>query len=265
MQSTVMCLMADREEFGPRPDYAIFADTGWEPSSVYRTIDWLEGEVSFPILRTSNGRNLRDDVRDGVNAQGKPWMTLPVYLRERNGSEAGINWRQCTKNYKIEPIRKKVQQQLGFRPRQILPYDVSVEMWLGITEDEMIRVRPSRVWWITHRYPFIDDAPMTREDCIQWMSEFYPEIKLGRSACVGCPFRSSSSWIDVMNEEPDLFQEAVTIDESLRSGAHNAGQMFRKLAFLHHRRLPLADAVKLDVTEREANGFINECEGHCGL
>ena len=68
-----------------------------------------------------------------------------------------------------------------------------------------------------------------------------------------------------MNEEPKLFREAVTIDESLRSDRHNAGQMFRKLAFLHHRRVPLADAVKLDVTDREVNGFINECEGHCGL
>ena len=59
VQSTVMCLMAEKERFGPRPDYAIFADTGWEPTSVYETLDWLEGEVSFPIIRTSNGRSLR--------------------------------------------------------------------------------------------------------------------------------------------------------------------------------------------------------------
>ena len=265
MQSTVMCLMADREEFGPKPDYAVFADTGWEPGSVYETLDWLEDEVSFPILRTSNGRNLRDDVRNGVNAQGQPWMTLPVYLRDKNGSEAGINWRQCTKNYKIDPIRKKVQEQLGMKPRQVLAYDIAVEMWLGITMDEMMRMKPSRNWWITHRFPFIDDIPMTRDDCQQWMAEFYPSRKLGRSACIGCPFRSSSSWIDVMDKEPELFQEVVEIDDSLRSGMHNAGHMFRNNAFLHHRRIPLREAVKFDQTELEINGFNNECEGHCGL
>ena len=265
MQSTVMCLMADKEKFGPKPDYAVFADTGWEPESVYETLDWLDDELSFPILRTSNGRNLRDDVRDGVNAQGQPWMTLPVYLLDKNGSEAGINWRQCTKNYKIDPIRKKVQEQLGVKPRQVLAYDVAVEMWLGITMDEMMRMKPSRNWWITHRFPFIDDIPMTREDCQQWMAEFYPNHKLGRSACIGCPFRSSSSWLDVMNDEPELFQEVVEIDESLRNGNHNAGRMFRKDAFLHHRRVPLKEAVNMDMTELEVNGFNNECEGHCGL
>ena len=265
MQSTVMCLMADKGEFGAKPDYAVFADTGWEPQGVYDNIDWLESEISFPIIRTSNGRSLRDDVRDGVNAQGQPWMTIPVYLRNKDGTEAGINWRQCTKNYKLDPIRKTVQERLGFQPRQVMPYDMAVEMWLGISVDEMLRVKPSRNWWITHRYPLIDDTPMTREDCQSWMAEHYPGRELGRSACVGCPFRSSSSWVDVMTAEPNLFQEAVAIDETLRNGAHNAGQMFRKNAFLHHRRLPLAEAVLLDVEEREVNGFNNECEGYCGL
>ena len=86
-----MCLMANAGEINPKPDYAVFADTGWEPQAVYNTLDWLEKEVEFPILRTSNGRSLREDVLNGVNAQGKPWLTLPVHLLGRNGKEAGIN------------------------------------------------------------------------------------------------------------------------------------------------------------------------------
>ncbi len=260
-----MCLMAEKGELPERPDYAVFADTGWEPQSVYETLDWLEQEVSFPIHRTSNGRSLREDVRNGVNAQGKPWMTIPVFLADKDGSEVGINWRQCTKNYKIDPIRKKIQSELGLRPRQVLAPDTVVEMWLGITVDEIMRVKPSRNWWINHRFPLVDDVPMSRQDCENWFAEHYPDLKLGRSACVGCPFRSSASWIDIMKAEPDLFKEAVLIDESLRSEKHNAGQLFRKQAFLHHRRIPLADAVGLDIEQREVNGFDNECEGHCGL
>ncbi len=265
VQSTVMCLMAERGEFSSKPDYAVFADTGWEPQSVYDTLDWLQEEVSFPIIRTSNGRSLLEDVRDGVNAQGQPWMTLPVYLMDKAGKEAGINWRQCTKNYKIDPIRKEVQRQLGVRPRQVLAPDTAVEMWLGITTDEFMRVKPSRNWWITHRFPFIDDIPMSRHACQEWFAKYYPDRSLGRSACVGCPFRSSQSWIQVMESEPEMFREAVEIDASLRSDSHNAGRMFRKDAFLHHRRIPLDQAVNLDISGLDENGFLNECEGHCGL
>ena len=257
--------MAEKGHFSVKPDYAIFADTGWEPQSVYSTLDWLEQEVSFPILRTSNGRSLRTDVKDGVNAQGQPWMTLPVYLLDKDGREAGLNWRQCTKNYKIDPIRRKVQEMLGVRPRQVLAHDTRVEMWLGITLDEIVRVKPSRNWWITHHFPFIDDTPMTRQDCEAWFAIHYPERELTRSACIGCPFRSSSSWIEIMESEPELFEDAANIDASLRTEKHNAGQMFRKRAFLHHRRIPLKEAVKLDIEENEENGFNNECEGHCGL
>jgi hypothetical protein len=68
-----------------------------------------------------------------------------------------------------------------------------------------------------------------------------------------------------MQSEPELFQEAVEIDARLRLDEHNAGRMFRKRADLHHRRIPLAQALELDVEEHEVNGFINGCEGHCGL
>lgn len=265
VQSTVMCLLAEQNAFGVKPDYAIFADTRWEPSNVYENIEWLRTQVSFPIIITDNGRSLREDVINGVNAQGNPWMTLPVYLIDKKGESSGINWRQCTKNYKLDPIRRKVQELLGVRPRQSISPETNIEMWLGITPDEALRVKPSRNWWIKHRYPLIDDFPITRNECLQWFAEHYPDRRLGRSACVGCPFRSSSSWLDVKSSDPELYEEAVRIDASLRTEGHNAGRMFRKQAYLHHRRLPLEDALMHDDMEREINGFINECEGHCGL
>ena len=260
-----MCLMAEQGHFGDKPDCAIFADTGWEPKSVYENIDWLKSQVTFPIIEASNGRNLRDDVVDGVNAQGQAWLTLPAYLADHDGEPAGINWRQCTKNYKLDPIHKALQKKLGVRPRQVLSAETNVEMWLGITTDESLRVKPSRNWWINHRYPLIDDMPMTRDECLEWFRENYPRRNLTRSACVGCPFRSSESWLQVRQSEPELFADAVRIDELLRSPDHNAGRMFHKRAYLHHRRIPLAEALDLDIQDREANAFINECEGHCGL
>ena len=266
VQSTVLCLLAEDGAFDGKPDCAIFADTGWEPQSVYDNIDWLETQVTFPIYRVSNGRNLFEDVREGVNAQGQPWLTLPVYLSDQDGNETGINWRQCTKNYKLDPIRRTVQDLLGVSPRQIVFPETNIEMWLGITTDEATRIKPSRNWWITNCYPLVTDMPMTREQCRQWFAQRYPTRRLTRSACIGCPFRSSMSWLEVKEAEPDKFQEAVDLDNLLRSPEHNAGKMFRKQAFLHHRRIPLEDAVKLDVQQASGtNQFVNECEGYCGL
>lgn len=265
VQSTVMCLMAEAGEFGVQPDYAIFADTHWEPSGVYHTLEWLQKQVSFPIVVTDNGRSLRDDVLNGVNAQGKPWLSIPAYLADTKGGAAGFNWRQCTKNYKLDPIRKKVQELLGVTSREAMADGTWIEMWLGITTDEIARVKTSRHWWIGHRYPLVDEVAMTRQDCIHWFHKRHPGRTLSRSACIGCPFRSSSSWLDIKQSEPELYQEAVEIDAMLRSSTHNAGRMFRKQAYLHHRRIPLEEALALDNQERDVNGFINECEGHCGL
>ncbi len=265
VQSTVMCLMAEAGDFGHRPDFAIFADTHWEPQGVYRTLDWLREQVSFPIIVTDNGRSLKDDVTNGVNAQGKPWLTIPAYLANQDGSAAGINWRQCTKNYKLDPIRKKAQELLGVSPREAMPDGTWIEMWLGITTDEIARVKTSRNWWIGHRYPLVDDVAMTREDCLGWFEKHHPGRTLSRSACIACPFRSSRSWLEIQESDPERFAEAVELDRNLRTVKHNAGRMFHKQAYLHHRRIPLLKALEQDQQKREVNGFINECEGHCGI
>ena len=210
-----MCLIAELGQFGEKPDYAIFANTHWEPRGVYETIEWLGEQVSFPIIVTDNGRSLREDVLNGVNAQGKPWLTIPAYLADSDGNNAGINWRQCTKNYKLDPIRKKAQEILGVKPREALADGTWVEMWLGITTDEIARVKTSRHWWIGHRYPLVDDVAMTRQQCLEWFRQNYPDRRLSRSACIGCPFRNTDSWLDIRESDPDLFAEAVELDHSL--------------------------------------------------
>ena len=45
------------------PDYAIFADAHWEPPSVYEHIEWLAGQLPFPLHVVDNERSLRKDVQ----------------------------------------------------------------------------------------------------------------------------------------------------------------------------------------------------------
>ncbi len=271
VQSTVLTLLADEGAFGPLPDCAIFADTGWEPSAVYDNIEWLKGRTSIPIHVVSNGRNLRDDMWEGLSSQGRPWVTLPVYTLSARGKQ-GMAKRQCTANYKIDPIVRRIREILGVGPGQQVPRGVQVELWLGISRDEALRMRDSRYTWMHNRYPLVYDRPMTRGGCQRYFKERFPGRHLPRSACVGCPFRSGSEWIAVKESDPEAFADAVALDARMRSEGYSHDFKDGRRLYLHQRRLPLDEAVAMDTCQAEATrlqgelpGFLNECEGHCGL
>lgn len=78
VQSTVMAIMADEGAFGDKPDCAIFADTGWEPKGVYEHLDWLEGVLSYPVYRVSEG-NIREDHIAGTKDVGARFAGMPLF------------------------------------------------------------------------------------------------------------------------------------------------------------------------------------------
>ena len=114
VQSSVMALMASGGAFDRVPDCAIFADTRWEPPSVYEHLEWLAGQLRFPVHVVDNGRSLREDVKALTNHSGsRNYVDIPVYLKGRDGGGDGIARRQCTDNYKIRPIRRRIRELLG--------------------------------------------------------------------------------------------------------------------------------------------------------
>ena len=263
VQSSVMALMADAGAFDRAPDCAVFADTRWEPPTIYSHLEWLVGQLRFPLYVVDNGRSLREDVKALTNHSGsRNYVDIPIYLKGRHGESDGIGRRQCTDNYKIRPIRRRMREMLGLRPRQRVPAGTTVELWLGISTDEAIRMKTSRDRWIANRYPLIE-AGMSRSDCLNWWKERYNR-PLERSACVACPFQSRQRWVETKRRWPDLFAEAVQIDANLRDGL-----ALQKKPYLHSLRMPLAEAVALDEVglgdEGQRDGFGNECEGHCGV
>ena len=259
--------MASRGELGDIPDLAIFADTGWEPNSVYENIEWLQEELCFPLIKVATEGSLRDDIAAGVNTSGMPWLTIPAYMNHPDGSPAGMNWRQCTTNYKIVPILKEVKKLLGISPRSPVPQSTQIEMWLGITTDEAERMRISPDVWIHNRYPLID-LDMSRQDCIAWFAKTYPGRHLPRSACIGCPYHSRKTWADMYENDPDSFKDAEEIDSLLRDPSGNIAPRFANVLFLHQNRVPLREAVIADIAENasdKSGGWGNECAGICGV
>ena len=144
-------------------------------------------------------------------------MTSPSTSRDVTERATASGRRQCTDNYKIRPVRRKVRELLGLRPRQRVPSGTTVDLWLGISTDEAIRVKTSRDRWIANRYPLIE-AGMSRRDCADWWAARY-DRPLERSACVACPFQSRQRWVETKRRWPELFAEAVQIDANLRGRA----------------------------------------------
>jgi hypothetical protein len=58
VQSTTLALMAAQGEIQPLPDCAIFADTGWEPATVYRHFELAArpGRIAVPGSRRNRGQ-----------------------------------------------------------------------------------------------------------------------------------------------------------------------------------------------------------------
>ena len=263
VQSTVLALMADRGEYGlPKPDVAVFADTGWEPPHVYEHLNWLESELSFEVVRVRNG-NLRENIMKGVNPAGRPYLTIPAFLVNPDGSPA-LASRQCTSYYKIKPIHDYLRQRMGLEYGRRAPKAIYAEVWMGISADEALRAKPSREEWIKSRFPLVD-LEFSRAQLLDWFKEHYPDRYLPRSSCIGCPYHTNAEWKWLQDNDPDSFQDAVAVDHALRNNPVVKNGISKKgNAYLHRLRQPLAD-IDLSDTPDYDSVMLDECEGVCGI
>ena len=261
VQSTTLALMAAHGAVGPMPDCAIFADTGWEPKAVYEHLDWLMAPnvLPFPVFIVGPG-NMRDNLL--AAGRGERWASIPAFARsvDRRGNvSVGMIRRQCTGDYKIEPIRRKVRELVQLT-RKRSPTFAVVEQWIGISFDEVIRMKPSREAWQRNRWPLIEER-MTRRDCLAWLRERdYPDPP--KSACIGCPFHDNSRWRAMRDHDEEAWRDAIDVDRAIRTGIRG----IRGEVYLHRSGVPLEEA---DLSTLADHGQLdlwpNECEGMCGV
>jgi len=259
VQSSVMALMAAHGEITPMPDYAIFADTQSEPKHVYEWLDWLETELPFPILKVTAG-NLRDDLIASAKT-GSRVPNPPVFLKTQAGE--GMLFRYCTTDYKIKPIYQKLRELIGLKPRQRAPKEVVIEQWIGISQDEIQRMKMSRDKWVENRWPLLEKR-MSRLHCLEWMRDHgYNELPK-KSACTFCPYHDDKTWQEMKQNDPISWQDAVAVDEAVRSGINNTDE--GNTVFLHRSRMPLAQVDFIDAYENQQTfSFMDECDGMCGV
>ena len=264
VQSSTLALMIHKGEI-PMVDCAIFADTQAEPPKVYEWLEFIKKTVSYPV-HIVTWRNLEQDVLDA--SQGKyQAFTIPFYTKNKETGQKGMLMRQCTADYKIKPVTKKVRELLGYKKGERVDLkEVKVEMLLGISTDELRRMRMNRLRYIDNQYPLINDFGMSRQDCIAWMKDNgYPMPT--KSACYFCPFHSQSGWKEIKENDPKLFEKAVQMDKQIRDQEkYKIKNKFKDELYLHRSCEPLDKALEDDGQLDMFDGFDSICdEGMCGV
>lgn len=259
VQSSTMALMAAHGEIGPMPECAIFSDTGAEPRHVYEWLNWLETQLPFPVHRVMHDRGLLVHIQESI--AGGRFAGAPFFTESNTGSGGRLR-RQCTREFKIQPIEKFIRRELlGLAHGQRAPKHPQITQWIGISWDEIQRMKHPHNTFTAHRWPLIE-LTMTRQGCLQWMNEKgYPEPR--KSSCTFCPYHDNALWREIKNTDPESWAQAVDVDRMIRSGVRGTSQKL----YLHRSLKPLEDVdfrSPADFGQLEW-GFQEECDGMCGV
>jgi hypothetical protein len=273
VQSTTLYLMYLRGEILPAIECAIFADTGEEPESIYRHLEWLKSLKGPPIITVGIGK-LGEDLQHGRNSTGQRFASIPAFTAAREGHKGGIVRRQCTREYKIDPIEQYTRRELlGMARGQRVPNGITVHQSYGISLDEAgrsirIRDRLSDRHWLAPVFPLLD-RQMTRNDCHQWLQAFGVPHEVQKSACVFCPFKSNAEWRRLRDTDPAGWSRAVQIDTALRVPGNVVNRNLEQKLYVHASCVPLEKAVLgFDEDPKQYHLGLNwtaECAGMCGF
>lgn len=237
--------------FIDRVDHAIFADPGMENPKTYvyleKMMEWQKANNGIPI-HWDKSKNLYKDLLSSAYSTGQRFASIPAYA-----GTTGLLRRQCTKEYKIEVVIKKVRELHGLKPRQWMK---PTDMWIGISTDEASRSRDSRFYNIVNKYPLLD-MMYSRSDCVKWLTENGFEVP-PRSACESCPYHSDYEWKRI-KQDSERWEKVCEVDNIIRDSSKRG---IKEPVYLHRSLKPINEVY---FQEDQTDLFENECEGICGL
>lgn len=176
---------------------------------------------------------------------------MPLFSIGADGKREKLK-RQCTRNYKIVPIRRMVAKLNGGSRRP-------VRQVIGISYDEWQRMRTSDVRYITNVYPLVDRR-MTRADCVAWLGRRgYPIPR--KSSCIACPLRNAAEWREI-RADPRSWAAAVAFDEGIR---RVKSLTRRQEVFVYRDAIPLVQAdLRSEQDRGQAEMDFDGCGVLCG-
>ena len=219
----------------PPIDLAIHSDTGHEAAGTYahakKWTPWLaEHGIQVVTVTPENNEVTRED---WGRKSGSPSIQIPAFTLKHSSGAGGQIRRQCTRHWKLTPIRKHLRSLLG--PGH--PKPGAVECWQGISLDESSRMRDSDINYITNVYPLVERR-MTRLDCVEWLQQHNLDVP-NKSACVFCPYHNKAEWRLLKQQGGPDWDHAVAVDREIRKKRDTMD------VFIHPSRLPLEQAIQI--------------------
>lgn len=230
----------------PRVDVAIHSDTTHERSQTYAyRAKWLPYWEDHDIrcVTVSPKRTLE------IEEKTVKSVIIPAFTTNTAKYKAGMLRRQCTQRWKVSPMRQWFRKNIRKGER--------VELWLGISLDEIERQKPSNVKYITHHFPLLEKR-MTRKDCIRYLTDHGIEVPV-KSSCVFCPYHNRAAWKELYQNGNGDWSKAVAVDNAIR----NSRPGFN--LFVHPSRKPLEQIAQAIDAQPEFDFESEECEGACFL
>lgn len=232
----ILALVADGKL--PKPDVAVFADTGRERTSTWRYLD-------------QHARPLMDSLGIEFHVATHDLATVDLYatgdaLLIPAFTETGKLPTFCSGEWKRRVMRRYLRS-IGYGPQR------PIVEWLGMCLDEIHRLHQSDVDWIDTTWPLVFDVPLRRIECETVITRVGLPMP-SKSACWMCPHLNNDEWRDIRDNDPADFAAAIVLDEDIRQRDRRGG------VYLHGARVPLAQA-DLDTEQPELPLF--ECAGSC--
>jgi 3'-phosphoadenosine 5'-phosphosulfate sulfotransferase (PAPS reductase)/FAD synthetase len=166
----------------------VFCDTAKELRETYEYLDRLEAYLCRPIVRLKQSSDAFDRL-----------------LEMRRGYLPSPQMRWCTELLKIRPFERYVG-------------DDHVINYVGIRADENRKGYISHKQNITARYPFVEDGIGTAD-----VMRILDESGLGlpayyqwrsRSGCYFCFFQQRIEWVGLLENHPDLYEQASQYEKT---------------------------------------------------
>lgn len=207
----------------PKPDLAAMVDTEREKTGTW---DYVYGTIK-PAL-AAVGVNLQIICRSDFMTVNDLYSTtggllLPVFSTQ--GGRKGKMTNFCSTEWKKRVLTR------WLRAQGVLQCDC----WMGISTDEIKRVRNSSALWFQYKYPLVDMA-LNRKQCVEIVAQMgWP--KPPRSSCWMCPNMTNEEWRDMRDAYPTDFEAAVLLEAEVRQKDPHV--------FLHAARKPLGEVSAL--------------------
>lgn len=195
----------------PKPDISVMVNTGRERSGTWPFVnDFIRPQLAqvgaelivIPSLE-ADGEPVSLFAADGL-------ILLPGFTTQISGSVGKLS-AFCSGTWKRDP-QERYLRSLGVE---------TATQWIGISRDELKRLRGQHRPWLKITYPLVFTIPMRRIDCVQLIRSKGWVGPIPHSACWMCANANDGEWQDLKRDWPEDFEAACLLEEeSQRTDPH---------------------------------------------